>query len=318
MDQTGELQMTPVSRFGWCAAAGALLITAGAAQAQSASETQASSVIVPVVPGDAPVVVAEAIKEMPVIGMTGERLGTLKEVALDLGHRNIRYGLVMPARTGVGLKPVPFEAFVLAYDPETIRAGVEAQAAGGEAEKLRVDADDLVGRDVLNEAGIEISEVDDIVLTEGGAGPLVVMDVGGFLGIGDKQIALPVSDFALIDDQLVLETGLSEEDMEAAPAFDPQEGEPIDRAESITDLRRLERSEQASAAGDRQERLDLDDKVLALRITAAEFDAAPLLDGGENIWPASPAFDQQIVKYYSDLIQPRSGDQSEAGGQTND
>lgn len=83
----------------------------------------AVTAIVPVALGpDAPLVDAEALEEMLVVGRDGERLGTIEAVAVDLGDASVGYALVSPARMGVGIKPVPFEALTLALHPDTLRA----------------------------------------------------------------------------------------------------------------------------------------------------------------------------------------------------
>lgn len=58
-------------------------------------------------------------------------------------------------------------------------------------------ADDLSGAPVYGENGDEIGELDEILLDDRGNIDRVVMDVGGFLGIGEKPVALDMSQVSI-------------------------------------------------------------------------------------------------------------------------
>ncbi|TDH59622.1 PRC-barrel domain containing protein [Dankookia rubra] len=73
-------------------------------------------------------------------------------------------------------------------------------AAGATTGPLAVDsaavrsgrrASKLIGSSVYNENNESIGEVDDILLPAAGSGPVAVISVGGFLGIGAKLVAVP-------------------------------------------------------------------------------------------------------------------------------
>jgi sporulation protein YlmC with PRC-barrel domain len=73
-------------------------------------------------------------------------------------------------------------------------------AAGGTTGPLAVDsaairsgrrASKLIGSSVYNENNESIGEVDDILIPSAGSGPVAVISVGGFLGIGAKLVAVP-------------------------------------------------------------------------------------------------------------------------------
>src|SRR5690349_10690435 len=52
-------------------------------------------------------------------------------------------------------------------------------------------ASKVIGSAVYNENNESIGEVDDILIPPGGSGPIAVISVGGFLGIGAKLVAVP-------------------------------------------------------------------------------------------------------------------------------
>ena len=73
-------------------------------------------------------------------------------------------------------------------------------AAGATTGPLAVDstairsgrrASKLIGSSVYNENNESIGEVDDILIPSAGSGPVAVISVGGFLGIGAKLVAVP-------------------------------------------------------------------------------------------------------------------------------
>lgn len=49
----------------------------------------------------------------------------------------------------------------------------------------------LVGATVYNTANEKIGEIDDIIIAQSGSVSAVVVGVGGFLGVGEKKIAMP-------------------------------------------------------------------------------------------------------------------------------
>lgn len=52
----------------------------------------------------------------------------------------------------------------------------------------------IVGSGVHNEAGASIGTVDDLVLGSGGNPTTAILSVGGFLGIGSRLVAVPLSE----------------------------------------------------------------------------------------------------------------------------
>lgn len=77
---------------------------------------------------------------------------------------------------------------------------------------------DLVGMDVLSTVGNEVGEVDRLIRV--GSELMAVVGVGGFLGLGEHDVAIPLDRFNHgQDDNLILE-GLTEEELESMPEWD--------------------------------------------------------------------------------------------------
>lgn len=83
-------------------------------------------------------------------------------------------------------------------------------------------AEDLVGLTVYSPAEETIGEIDDLIVNFDGNVEGVVIGVGGFLGIGEKAVAIEMQALELssIDaDEMRLVLSTSREELEAAPGF---------------------------------------------------------------------------------------------------
>ena len=50
--------------------------------------------------------------------------------------------------------------------------------------------------------------------------PVVIVKVGGFLGLGGREVAIPYDDMTFGGDQIVLETAMTKDEIEAMPEYD--------------------------------------------------------------------------------------------------
>lgn len=84
----------------------------------------------------------------------------------------------------------------------------------------------FVGEAVTNQAGENIGDINDVLFDKTGRISTVVIGVGGFLGIGEKSVAVPFSALSFTADSAgkrVVMVPLSKERLQAAPAFQPTE-----------------------------------------------------------------------------------------------
>lgn len=87
-----------------------------------------------------------------------------------------------------------------------------------------VSADDLIGTTVYGAGDENVGSIADVILSTDGQVDAVTVDVGGFLGIGAKEVALDLDNLAFMrdgDGELHLYTSLTREQLEAQPAYDP-------------------------------------------------------------------------------------------------
>ena len=87
------------------------------------------------------------------------------------------------------------------------------------AEELRTSK--LVGSKVYNNANENIGSIEDIILKPDGSMDEVVLSVGGFLGMGDKYVAVPFSDLKITRDgsSLKIVTSGTKDSLKALPAY---------------------------------------------------------------------------------------------------
>jgi sporulation protein YlmC with PRC-barrel domain len=81
---------------------------------------------------------------------------------------------------------------------------------------------DLIGASVTNTAGDSIGKTSDLLVTKDSKTvDAVVIDVGGFLGIGSKSVAIPLDKLTIgaRPDEGV-KTAMTKEELEALPAFE--------------------------------------------------------------------------------------------------
>jgi len=110
----------------------------------------------------------------------------------------MRHPLGMAALAAAWLLPV---AGVVLPRPAAAQVTVSAPPAGGAAEvpgaltKLQPTqfrASKLIGSAVYDAKGESVGDVADLIVDRDGHVPAVVISVGGFLGIGNKLIAIPM------------------------------------------------------------------------------------------------------------------------------
>jgi len=85
-------------------------------------------------------------------------------------------------------------------------------------EPLGLTVDDLEDADLYGPTGERIGEVDDVLRGDDGSSMAVSLDVGGFLGIGEKNVIIPLEDLSLVDEGV--STGMTKDELETLPEYD--------------------------------------------------------------------------------------------------
>ena len=84
-------------------------------------------------------------------------------------------------------------------------------------------ATSFIGSTVYTSANENVGDINDLIFDNNGAIQAVIVGVGGFLGMGEKDVALPLKKITVTRDEtnaIKLTVQASREELEKAPAFD--------------------------------------------------------------------------------------------------
>ncbi|MEN3791813.1 PRC-barrel domain-containing protein [Fulvimarina sp. MAC3] len=87
-------------------------------------------------------------------------------------------------------------------------------------------ADDLIGTTVTGPNNESVGDVGDIVLSPEGGIQDIIVDVGGFLGIGEKPVAVSMDNLEFMRDSngsLAVQSNMTEQQLEDAPEYTPND-----------------------------------------------------------------------------------------------
>lgn len=83
-----------------------------------------------------------------------------------------------------------------------------------------INANEMIGADVHNHLNEDVGEIQNLILSDKGQPAYVVVASGGFLGLGEKWIAVPFSKVKVSADGGTYYVNMTEEQIDAAPDFD--------------------------------------------------------------------------------------------------
>jgi hypothetical protein len=105
-------------------------------------------------------------------------------------------------------------------------------------EREALTAENLTGATVIGPEGDDIAVVGDILLTEDGQVDAMLIDFGGFLGIGEKRVAVSLDNLEFAANEagdLIIYSDFTREQLEAQPEYD-EATYADDPAQRATDL----------------------------------------------------------------------------------
>jgi len=125
----------------------------------------------------------------------------------------------------------------------------DAQQQAGQQQqrglRARLSLDELQGMEVANVRGDDLGEVNDVII-DGSNRVFLVVGYGGFLGVGEREVVLPLNRFEFSGDQLVIR-GMTDDQLRQQPQYREQQGfRRADPNEEVTIRQRQQ------AAGTRQ------------------------------------------------------------------
>ena len=113
--------------------------------------------------------------------------------------------------------PYHFAACVLAEASVIATTGVTVEelktiALGWSAKKQ------ILGKPVYNDKDEKVGDVDDLIIAPDSSVSYAIIGVGGFLGLGERQVAIPVNHFKNSEGRIVL-PGATKDALQAMPSF---------------------------------------------------------------------------------------------------
>ena len=110
---------------------------------------------------------------------------------------------------------------------EEMQPEAEQQAAAPEAEGIQqqlqdMQVNEIAGQSLVNAEGESIGEISAIAMENQTGQPYVIVETGGFLGIGARDVAVPMDQVSQLTEDNNLQANLTEEQLEAIPDYDEQ------------------------------------------------------------------------------------------------
>ena len=83
----------------------------------------------------------------------------------------------------------------------------------------QIDAQKIIGHNIVNADDDKIGSVNSVMLGRQGAVQAVIVNVGGFLGLGERNVAIDWADIQVSPDGKKITTALSKDQLKALPEF---------------------------------------------------------------------------------------------------
>ncbi len=104
-----------------------------------------------------------------------------------------------------------------AVDPRPDQVLVEVEDSETLLDVFNITVDELKGMTIYGEEGKQVGHIDAILATPDGKVAAVTADVGGFLGIGEREVVIPASKIRF--EGLRMSLPMTKEEVEALPKW---------------------------------------------------------------------------------------------------
>jgi sporulation protein YlmC with PRC-barrel domain len=105
------------------------------------------------------------------------------------------------------------------YANDGVPAGIGANAQIAQAQPGGADARMLIGRTIRNTQGESIGDIKSVHINANGKVDLVVVGVGGFLGVGEREVALNWADLQVSDNGEKVVANMTKEQLAGLPPY---------------------------------------------------------------------------------------------------
>ncbi|HHZ08686.1 MAG TPA: PRC-barrel domain containing protein [Rhizobiales bacterium] len=106
---------------------------------------------------------------------------------------------------------------------DTTKTGAIDRSTLDELNTADIRAEELIGTTVYGAGDENVGEIGDVILTQDGKVDAVIIDVGGFLGVGEKEVAVGMDNLTFLTDEdgnKYLYTTFTRQQLEAQAAYD--------------------------------------------------------------------------------------------------
>jgi sporulation protein YlmC with PRC-barrel domain len=106
----------------------------------------------------------------------------------------------------------------IAQAQQTVPALIEVENEAMVVAPFQMTVDELDDLDVYGVGGEKIGEIEEVLMTPEGEIVAVAIEVGGFLGIGEKDVIVMLDQISMEGDRLVMDA--TEDQLAALPEWD--------------------------------------------------------------------------------------------------
>jgi sporulation protein YlmC with PRC-barrel domain len=123
----------------------------------------------------------------------------------------------------------PVTAVLMGVMLVVVVGNVSAQIAGSTTPGMSVEelqtiargwsaTKQMLGKPVYNDKNEKVGDVDDLIIAPDSASSYAIIGVGGFLGLGERQVAVPANHLKHTEGRIVLPNA-TKEALQAMPSF---------------------------------------------------------------------------------------------------
>lgn len=102
---------------------------------------------------------------------------------------------------------------------EKPNSGAERTVTPKTQQTSEVDAEKIIGRDLLNVSNERIGSIESVMLGRDGRVQAVIVNAGGFLGLGERYVAIDWADIRVSEEGKRIMTALTRDQLEALPEY---------------------------------------------------------------------------------------------------
>lgn len=107
---------------------------------------------------------------------------------------------------------------------ETEQAIVGEREMTGAVGGQMITAEEMTGMDVVNARGNQLGDIESLAVSTQDNRTMAIIAHGGFLGLGEKRVAIPLDELTMVGDDQLLVRGLTDDQIRAMPEW--QENDP--------------------------------------------------------------------------------------------